>query len=116
MTALRILLALMAIVLIVYTALAVSNEGLNLFANTIPAIGEFGWQGQFHLDFVTYLVLSGIWIAWRHHFSAGGIVLGVLAANLGIIFLAIYLIIASYRANGDMAQILLGEQRPKHQS
>jgi hypothetical protein len=106
----KLLLLLMGISVLLYTVLAAVNEGPNLFATTIPAMGDFGWQGQFHLDFATYLILSGIWIAWRHRFSAAGIVLGVLAANLGIVFLSVYLLIAINRADGNMSEVLLGEQ------
>ncbi|MEM1231175.1 MAG: hypothetical protein AAGI15_11600, partial [Pseudomonadota bacterium] len=89
---------------------AVSNEGPNLFANTLPAVPAMGWQGQFHLDFVTYLVLSGLWVAWRHRFSGLGIVLGLAASQLGMIFLSIYLLIVISRNDGDLHRVLLGEQ------
>ena len=112
MTFLRFLLATMAAVLLIYTVAAVANEGVNLFANTIPAVGDFGWQGQFHLDFATYLVLSGLWIAWRHRFSAAGIGLGVAASILGIIFFATYVIVQTSRANGDLSVVLLGDRAP----
>ncbi len=110
MTLFRVLLIVMGVVLFVYTIAAVVNEGPNLFANTIPAVAEFGWQGQFHLDFATYLILSGLWVAWRHRFSAAGIVMGLIAANIGIIFLSAYILLASFKANGDMRRILLGDR------
>jgi hypothetical protein len=106
----KLLLLLMGIGVLLYTILAVVNEGPNLFATTLPAMADFGWQGQFHLDFATYLILSGIWVAWRHRFSATGIMLGVLAANLGIIFLSVYLLITINRTDGNMSEVLLGEQ------
>lgn len=111
MTFLRFLLVLMAATLTVYTVMAIGNEGINLFANTIPAIADFGWQGQFHLDFVTYLVLSGLWIAWRHDFSGSGIAFGIAASTIGIMFFAIYVFVASYQAEGDLSVVLLGEKR-----
>lgn len=113
MTLFKALLGAMCVILTVYTALAVSNEGVNLFANTLPSIPEFGWPGQFYADFVTYLILSGLWVAWRHEFSASGIILGVLASQLGIIFLSIYLLLAINKANGDMSEVLLGPNRSK---
>lgn len=113
MTFFRILLAVLGITVLIYTVIAASNDGINLFATTIPAVGDFGWQGQFHLDFATYLILSGLWVAWRHGFSPTGVVFGVLAANLGMIFLSLYLLIASYRARGDMRAILMGDRVPR---
>ncbi len=109
----KALLIVMCLVVLIYTGLAVSNEGINLFATTLPSVTEFGWPGQFHVDFLTYLILSGLWVAWRHEFSVGGIVLGVLASQLGIIFLSIYLLVAINKANGDMREVLLGESRSK---
>ncbi len=109
----KALLVAMCLIVLFYTGLAVSNEGVNLFATTLPSVAEFGWPGQFHVDFVTYLILSGVWVAWRHEFSAAGIVLGVLASQLGIIFLSIYLLLAINKANGDMSEVLLGPGRSK---
>ncbi len=109
MTFLRILLVAMLVVVLIYTGLAVANEGINLFATTLPALPHFGWPGQFHLDFATYLILSALWVGWRHKFSPAGIVLALIASVGGMIFLSIYLLVASYKAEGDMKKILLGE-------
>jgi hypothetical protein len=69
------------------------------------------WAGQFNLDFMCFLALSGLWIAWRHHFSPGGLALGVLGFFGGIRVLAPYLFFASFKANGDMKLVLLGKVR-----
>ncbi|CAN5810072.1 hypothetical protein BH11PSE8_BH11PSE8_33710 [soil metagenome] len=34
------------------------------------------WRGQFNVDFTCLLLLSGLWLAWRHRRSSVGIVLG----------------------------------------
>jgi hypothetical protein len=34
------------------------------------------WPGQFNFDFLCFLTLSGLWLAWRHHFSLGGACIG----------------------------------------
>lgn len=107
----KTLLIAMNLLVLVYTTLAVVNEGVNLFATTLPALLEFGWPGQFHIDFASYLILSGIWVAWRHNFSSGGIVLGVLASVLGMIFLSLYLLFVINKANGEMSEVLLGKGR-----
>ena len=31
------------------------------------------WFGQFNLDFMGFLILSAIWVAWRNQFSAAGL-------------------------------------------
>jgi len=111
MTFFKFLLIALCFIILAYTALAVANDGPNLFATTLPSVLAFGWPGQFHVDFVTYLLLSGIWVAWRHEFSISGVILGVLASQLGMIFLSIYLLIAINKANGDMHEVLMGPAR-----
>ena len=71
------------------------------------------WHGpaQFDVDFSCFLVLSGLWVAWRHHFSAAGLGLAVLAFFGGILFLSIYLLIASFQEQGDIKAVLLGRRR-----
>jgi hypothetical protein len=69
-----------------------------------------GWAGQFNLDFMSMLTLSALWVAWRHRFSAAGLLLGVLAFFGGALFLTAYLLIVSRRAGG-VNEVLLGESR-----
>ena len=101
----------MGVIVFIYTAVAIGNEGPNLFASTWPLFLEWKWPGQFFMDFLTYLLLSGLWVAWRHEFSGVGIVLGITASLLGMIFLSIYLLIAIRKSNGDMREVLLGSSR-----
>ncbi|MEQ9448599.1 MAG: hypothetical protein RLN70_06775, partial [Rhodospirillaceae bacterium] len=72
------------------------------------AIAGMTWQGQFNTDFMMYLMLSGLWTAWRSGFTAGAVALGAVAAVLGILFLAPYLLYLSYRTKGDLRRLLLG--------
>jgi hypothetical protein len=74
-------------------------------------IAAMTWPGQFNLDFLGFLVLSGVWLAWRHHFSPIGLGLGLMGLSGGILFLAPYLLIASYRAEGDVRILFLGKSR-----
>jgi len=60
-----------------------------------------------------FLTLSGLWLAWRHHFSPAGLVLGVLGFFGGMSVLAPYLFFASLKANGDMKVLLLGKDRAR---
>ena len=60
---------------------------------------------------MTFLGLAGIWVAWRHQFSVGGIALGVVAFFGGMMFLAPYLLWASVRAEKNVKVLLLGKER-----
>lgn len=73
MTLFRALLVFMFLGLAAYTGLAVMNDGINLISPFLRDIASLGWPGQFSADFLTYLWLSALWIAWRHKFSAAGI-------------------------------------------
>ncbi|WP_411291398.1 hypothetical protein [Sphingorhabdus sp.] len=104
---------LVAIILIVgvYTSITISSHGIGLYAVFFGDMAEMTWRGQFNLDFLCFLILSGVWVAWRHEFTATGLVLGFAAFNLGAPFLAGYLLVQSYRTNGNVPAMLLGEAR-----
>lgn len=111
MLALRGLLMLILVVLSGYTAIVISNHGWNLFAVFFGDMSAMTWAGQFNLDFMGFLVLSALWTAWRHHFSPTGLALGVVAFFGGMMFLTIYLLIASCQVKGDIRALLLGASR-----
>ena len=69
-------------------------------------MATMGWPGQFNLDFMCFLVLSALWLSWRHHFSPIGILLGVVGFFGGALFLSAYLFIESVRAKGDFKALL----------
>ena len=107
----RSFLVLFLVGLSAYTAIVIANHGWNLFA---PFFGEFSaitWSGQFNFDFMGFLALSAIWIAWRHQFSLPGLALGFIAFFGGMMFLTVYLLVASYQVKGDVRALLLGAQR-----
>ena len=108
MSAFRTLLIVMWVVVMAYTAVVVANHGMGLLGIFFGDIATMTWPGQFNLDFLCMLTLSGLWVAWRHRFSAAGIGLGVLALFGGIVFLSAYLLVMSWRTDGDIEQILLG--------
>jgi hypothetical protein len=111
MNAFRSLLVIMFACIVVYTAIVGVNHGMNLLPVFFGDMAKMNWPGQFNLDFMSLLALSGLWLAWRHHFSPGGLVLGVLGFFGGITVLAPYLFFASFKANGDMKALLLGRVR-----
>lgn len=111
MRAFRIFLVSVLGSLTIYTLVVGAGNGWNLLPLFFSDIVALTWSGQFNLDFTTFLVLSGLWIAWRHGFSAVGVALGVIGLFGGMMFLAPYLLIASYLAKGDAKVLLLGKAR-----
>lgn len=111
MNVFRIILALLTIAIVIITIVVGINHGWDLFSIFVGEILALTWSGQFNFDFWCFLVLSGIWVAWRNNFTPGAIVLGLVAHVGGIMFLAPYLLFLTYSCNGDMKVILLGESR-----
>jgi hypothetical protein len=111
MRAFRILLVGFIIAVISYTGVVISNHGWNLLPVFFGDIAAMTWPGQFNFDFLCFLILSGLWLAWRHRFSPVGLVLGLVGLLGGIMFLAPYLLIASFRADGDMKILFFGRGR-----
>lgn len=111
MNAFRLLLGLIFGVIVVYTVFVAMEHGLGLFGVFFGDIAGAGWPGQFNLDFMGMLILSGFWMAWRNHFTPGGLVLGVGGLLLGAPILTLYLFILSQQTNGDVKRMLLGDQR-----
>ena len=111
MSAFRILLIIFMVSIVGFTGIVIFNHGWNLLPIFFGDMAAMTWPGQFNFDFLCFLTLSGLWLAWRHHFSPRGIALGVLGLFGGIMVLAPYLFHASYKANGDMKILFLGEVR-----
>ncbi len=114
MTAFRILLMAFFATLLVYTSVVIMNHGGNLLPVFFEDIAKMGWPGQFDLDFMCMLALSGLWVAWRHQFSGIGFLLAVLAFLGGTPFLSVYLLVVSLQTDGDMRAILLGKARAQN--
>ena len=104
----RLVLVIFLITIVAYTVIVGTNHGWNLFPIFFNDMIAMNWQGQFNLDFTTFLALSCIWVMWRNGFSLSGIGLGVVAFFGGMLFLSIYLLILSFRTQGDIRQIMLG--------
>ena len=79
----------------------------NLFPAFFGAISGGGWQGQFNLDFMFMLTLSGLFVAWRHRFTPAGLGLGLLAFLGGAMFLSVSLFVQSFRCK-DVRTLLVG--------
>ncbi len=108
---LRLLLIAIFTVIVTYTGMVISNHGINLLPIFFGDMAKLGWPGQFNLDFMCMLTISGLWVAWRHDFGVAGIALGLVAVFGGALFLSIYLLIESYRCGGNVRNLLLGAHR-----
>jgi hypothetical protein len=112
-TAFRILLAAIFAIIAAYTAVVISRHGANLLPVFFGDMARLTWPGQFNLDFLSLLMLSGLWIAWRHRFTPAGILLGLCGLFGGGLFLSAYLLVQSFRTGGDMRALLLGPERAR---
>ncbi|MEM7744612.1 MAG: hypothetical protein AAF409_12975 [Pseudomonadota bacterium] len=108
MQMLRLILIAKIVIIAAATVAAIADGGFDLLTPFFQPILALTWQGQFNIDFSSYLVLSGIWMMWRHGFSSGGIALGLLAPPLGMMFLAPYLIYLMSTTGGDPRKMSLG--------
>lgn len=81
MTAFRVYLAIIIVCLGAQTVTVGLNHGWNLLPIFFGDIAAMTWPGQFNSDFMTFLLLSGLWLARRHQFSAGGISLEFWASS-----------------------------------
>ncbi|MEZ5558002.1 MAG: hypothetical protein R3E86_05570 [Pseudomonadales bacterium] len=111
MAAFRVLLVAIFVAIAVYTAIVAANHGLGLLEVFFRDIAAMGWPGQFNLDFMCFLALSALWLAWRHEFSAAGIALGIVGFFGGALFLSLYLLVVSLSVRGDVNALLLGTGR-----
>lgn len=113
LTIFRAFLTTCLIAILGYTSITIANHGANLLPVFFGDMAKMAWPGQFNLDFMTLLMLAGIWVAWRHRFSRSGILLGIVAVFGGMLFLSAYLLVHSVKTQGDATALLLGEERAK---
>lgn len=111
MTLFRLFLLTCLVVIVGYTSVTVANHGLGLLPVFFGDMAKMAWPGQFNLDFFCFLLLSGLWVAWRNDFRPLGLVLAIVAVFGGMPFLSIYLLLTLRAAGGDMSRVLLGDRR-----
>lgn len=107
---LKALLLAQTIGLLIYTVIAVQNDGGDFLARALEFATSLTWMGQFALDFQCYLMLSAIWIAWRNKFSIKSILFAVIALILGIIVFAPYVLYLLTKEKGDLRRVLIGDR------
>jgi hypothetical protein len=110
MTAFRIFLLACLAAIVGYTSVTIAGHGWNLLPVFFGQMAAMGWPGQFNLDFFCFLLLSGLWVAWRGRFRPAALALGLVAVFGGMLFLSIYLLVLLARTRGDIRQVLLGDQ------
>ena len=108
MQQIRVILIVMILTISFTTIAAIVNEGANLLPHLLTPIFALTWQGQFNVDFACYLILTGIWVAWRGGFSRASSVTGLIASVAGILFVAPLLIYYIHQAQSDPRRFLLG--------
>ncbi|MBL8771774.1 MAG: hypothetical protein JNK30_10365 [Phenylobacterium sp.] len=111
MTGFRILLAAMWVTLLVYTGMVIAEHGMGLVPIFFGDIARMAWPGQFNLDFLLFLMLAGLWTAWRNDFSPLGLALAPVALFGGAGFMLPYLLLLTVQTGGDMRAVLLGRRR-----
>ena len=110
MTIFRIALAIFGLGLATYTSFVVVEHGWNFVPFYLADLERMGWPGQFDLDFTILIILAALWIAWRSHFSAIGIVLALLTIPFVSMLLTAYLLYLSWRERGDVVRMLVGDR------
>lgn len=111
MSLFRLFLMLVFSVITIYTGIVIMHHGMNLLPVFFGDMANMAWPGQFNLDFLFLLMLSSLWVAWRHRFTPAGYVLGFLALFLGSFFLSVYLLVESRRCGNDVTALLTGQRR-----
>jgi hypothetical protein len=107
---LLVLLGVLTITVGAYTVWAVHQQGWGLFGVFVRNLSSGGWEGQFALDFSCYLLLSGLWLMWRHRFRPWAVALGFAVMVLGIVAFAPYLGLQTVRAQGNLVHVLVGKR------
>ena len=108
----RLFLLIIALSVIGYTLPVIQSEGILILLPTFfGEMNNLNWQGQFNLDFLTFLLMSAFWTAWRNKFTLRGNLLAIGAFFLGAPYLAIYLIwedaLPSKKINAAWRKIVL---------
>ena len=106
------LLAAVFVLLVGYDANTISKHDWKLLSIFFGDMQAMTWPGLFNFDFMGFLLLSGLWVSWCHQFSVSGLLLGAVVVFGGMMFLSLYLFIASTLAKGDVNELLSGKSHP----
>jgi hypothetical protein len=107
MTLFRIALFIVWVILIgvsVNAILQLGSDGGNVFFTDFA----HPWRAQFNTDLCAHLLLMGTWVIYREPNRVVGVVLGILCAVMGGAVSLPYILVATFRAKGDVRKLLLG--------
>ncbi len=107
---LKVLLLFQTIVLVVYTVYVAQTKGWDLLTVFTQNITNLDWNGQFNLDFSSYLTLSALWIIWRNQYTLKSIFIGLACMIIGIMLFAPYLLYLITIEKGDLKRVLIGNR------
>ena len=96
------------------TIFASFAQGINWPVVYFGDILKLDWRSQFNTDFLIHLFLLATWVSWREGFTSKGYVFGFLSIFLGGMFGFPYILVATYKAKGDLREILLGVHSLKY--
>ena len=108
MTLFRIALGIVWIVLMVVSARALQQMGID-GANVFITDFSHPWRAQFYTDFSAHVILIALWMIYREPKLWVGIICAILAAFIGGAFSLAYILVATFRADGDSRKLLLGK-------
>lgn len=96
----------------IYSIYTISQHGIWYLPVYFETVFSGDWTGQFTIDFSLYLALSALWIAWRSGFTVTSFVMAGIAAFLGMLVFAPYLMYLHYKTKGDVCALVLGVHKP----
>ncbi|MBD2626839.1 hypothetical protein [Trichormus variabilis] len=113
MTLLRAFLVVSTLLIFTVSIYAIVTTGINFPAVYFGDLLKLDWRAQFNTDLLIFLSLTAIWVTWREGFTPKGFLLGVVTLVGGAMFVCPYLLFATYKANGDPKELLLGVHTDK---
>lgn len=108
MALIRVFLLVSTVAIILVTAIATYNHGMNWPSVLLADLQAMDWHTQFDVDFLVYLAIVGTWVAWREGFGARGYALGALCSVMGGVFTFPYLLYLTFESKGDPTRLVLG--------
>lgn len=110
MRAFQILVAAAWLVVIALSVRAVTTMGADQAGPVF--IGDFAhaWRAQFNGDFSMHILLMAAWMFYRQRGVVAGLVCAVCAVVFGGAFSLAYIFVASLKAQGSFARLLLGHR------
>lgn len=104
----RSALAIAWLTVLIVTVRAVQQLGFDKAGDFFIGDMAHPWRAQFNTDFSFFLLLVAAWMVWSAKTRLVGLLCGVLSILGGGLFTFAYLLIASFRTNGDIKAVLLG--------